>query len=318
MNVRTYTIDTESDRPTRQNPHSLPALFQIQAMHEENYSTVLLIEIQHLPYTSNSLFSSIQRLCQLIFSSSNKIMAWGDVLKELRPFEQFNLFDLSEVTNVLNLQGYFTREWNRTHPHTVDCLAHHQPLVDESTSEDVLVCLVNSDDPDDEFDSSDPAEDFNICICPIELPPYKAKNAAWSLQKAIQFVFHEALDKTMTFNFWSCGLDSSLQTWSTTSDKHSCINLINYAIYDLFAPTSLCYYIERAKMSSIISTNAIQLNTIHSTVSPEMSSFLVITDSHGKFLPPSTIQSKYTLTIKTISGLQWVNPYNHRLCCKSY
>lgn len=121
-NVRLYTIDTEADKPTRQHPHSLPALVQVQAIHDEHYSTVIIIEVQHLPHPSTSLFRSIQKLCRTIFSSSNKIMTWGDVRKELNPFEQFDLFDLSEVIHTVNLQKYFTREWNRTHPHTEDCL----------------------------------------------------------------------------------------------------------------------------------------------------------------------------------------------------
>ena len=33
--VRLYNIDTESDKPTRQHPHPLPALIQIQAIHDE-------------------------------------------------------------------------------------------------------------------------------------------------------------------------------------------------------------------------------------------------------------------------------------------
>ena len=83
-NVRTYTIANESHRPTRHNPHSLPALIQVQAIHREKYSTILLIEVQHLPNPSTPLFRSIQRLCQTIFSSTNKIMAWGGVHTELR------------------------------------------------------------------------------------------------------------------------------------------------------------------------------------------------------------------------------------------
>ncbi|CAF4904631.1 unnamed protein product [Rotaria sp. Silwood1] len=316
-NVRTYTIDTESDRPTRQNPHSLPALIQIQAIHHETCSTILLIEVQHLPDTSTSLFSSIQRLCRMIFSPMNKIMAWGNVEKELKSFSEFDLFDISEVVNPLNLQDLFTLQWNLNHPHTNECLARHQLAVEEPTPDDVLICLIDSDDLCDEYDDDHPTNDFNTCICPDDIRPYKAKNSVWSLQKAIQFVFHEALDKAMTFNFWSCGLDLSLHTWHTSSDKHTRTNLINYAITDLFAPTNLFYYIERTRVPSHISTDAVQLNSISPITSPELPSFLVITDSHGKFLPPVTVQSDYMLNIKAISGLQWVNPYNSRLCCKS-
>ncbi|CAF3231871.1 unnamed protein product [Rotaria sp. Silwood2] len=234
-------------------------------------------------------------------------MAWGDVEKELKPFSEFDLFDISDVTNIVNLQDLFTRQWNSTHPHTPECLARHQPVVEESTPDDVLICLIHSDDLCDEYDDDHPTNDFNTCICPDEIRPYEAKNSVWSLQKAIQFVFHEALDKAMTFNFWSCGLDLFLHTWHISSDKQTRINLINYAIADLFAPTSLFYYIERTKVPSHTSTDLVQLNVISTITSPEHPVFLAITDSHGKFLPPVTVQSDYTLHIKAISGLQWQN-----------
>ena len=105
--VRLYNIDTESDKPTRQHPHPLPALIQIQAIHDEIYSTVIVIEVQHLLHSSTLLFRSIQELCRTIFSSTNKIMAWGEVKKELLSFEKFNLFDISQITNTFNLQKSF-------------------------------------------------------------------------------------------------------------------------------------------------------------------------------------------------------------------
>ena len=99
-NVNLYCIDTELDKPTRLNPHSTPALIQVQAIHDMNYSTVILIEVQHLPSSSSSLFHSIQQLCRMIFSSNNKIIAWGDVKKKLLPFTLFNLLDLSHICYV--------------------------------------------------------------------------------------------------------------------------------------------------------------------------------------------------------------------------
>jgi hypothetical protein len=300
-NVRIYTIGTESDRPTRQNPHSLPALLQIQAIHYDTYSTVLLIDVEHLPPTTTSLFDSIQQLGRMIFSSSNKIMTWGDVTKQLNLFSQFRLFDISQVTNTLNLQAYFTLQWNLNHPHTKECLARHQPMVNAPVSDDVLICLIDTYDLDDEYDDEHPTNDFNTCICPSDIRPYKTKNVMWSLQKAMQFVFHEALD----------------HTWHTSSARHGRTDLINYAILDLFASTKLFYDLERTKVSSTFSTTTTQLNTNYSISPSDRCSFVVITDSHGKFLPPITTRPPYTLTIKAIPGLQWVNPYDSRLCCKS-
>ncbi|CAF4135462.1 unnamed protein product [Rotaria magnacalcarata] len=59
--------------------------------------------------------------------------------------------NLTELTNTFDLQKYFTKLWNQTHPYTSDCLARHQPVIDECISEDVLACLVNSDDINDEI-----------------------------------------------------------------------------------------------------------------------------------------------------------------------
>ena len=56
--VRPYTIDTESDKPTHFHRHSLPALLQIQAIHDDNLASALLIEVQHLPHPSTSLSSN--------------------------------------------------------------------------------------------------------------------------------------------------------------------------------------------------------------------------------------------------------------------
>ena len=316
-NVRTYTIDTELDRPTRQNPHPVPALIQVQAIHREDYSTILLIEVQHLPNPSTSLFKSIQRLCRTIFSCMNKIMAWGEVRNELRPFDQFELFDISQVTNTLNLQEYFTRQWNLSHPHSSECISRHQSIMEESPPDDVLICLVNSDDLNDEYDERYPTDDFNTCLCPNEIRPYKTKNALWSLQKAIQYVFHEALDKSLTFNFWSCGLDLSLNTWTTQSQRCTRLSLTNYAIHDLLAPTRLFFHLERTQFSSASSVDTVQSNNFSPTAAFIRSSFLVITDSHGKFLPPVTTRADYILTITATPGLQWTNPNNPRLCCKS-
>ena len=316
-NVRLYTIDTEADRPTRQYPHSTPALIQIQAIHDENYSTIIIIEIQHLPPRNTSLFRLIQQLCSVIFSSDNKLMAWGDVYKELHSFEDFNLFNLSQVTNTFDLQKFFTTYWNKTHPHTPECIASHQPAEEEAIPDDTLICLVNSNDIDDDFDPDDPMEDYNTCICPPNIRPYKAKNALWSLQKAVEFTFHQVLDKSLTFNIWSCGLDLSLRTWHTNTDKNTRQSLISYAMNDLFAPTCLYYYINNNHVSSPNLINSVRLNTIQLNQPAKIPSFLILADSHARYFPPITVTPSYKLIVKSISGLQWVNQYNHDLCATS-
>ena len=315
--VRLYNIDTESDKPTRQHPHPLPALIQIQAIHDEIYSTVIVIEVQHLPHSSTLLFRSIQELCRTIFSSTNKIMAWGEVKNELLSFEQFNLFDISQITNTFNLQKSFAYQWNKTHPHTNECVSRHQPIADELPSDDFLVCLVNSDDLNDDFDHTNPDHDHTSCICPIQHRPYKTKNPLWSLQKAVQFVFNQALDKSLTFNIWSCGLDLSLNTWRTDNDQRTRQALISYAINDLFASTNLFFYFDKSNTTSTHVTSSINLCTIQRNLTYDLPLFFVLSDSHGKYLPTVVTTPYYKIVIKSISGLQWVHIYNSQLCAKS-
>ena len=149
------------------------------------------------------------------------------IIGTLRPFDQFQLFDISQLTNTLSLQEYVTRRWNLSHPHTSECLGRHQFVMEESPPDDVLICLINFDDLIDEYDERHSTDDFNICLCPNEIRPYEAKNALWSLQKAIQYGFHAALDKSLTFNFCSCELDLSLNTWIAPSQRCTRLSLIN-------------------------------------------------------------------------------------------
>ena len=137
--VRYYTIDTESDMPTRSHPSPVPALLQIQAIHQESQATVFLVEVQHLPSFASPLFKTIQDLCRFIFSSHHHIIAWGDVTDELRPFLQFNLFDISQLGPTTNLQSVFTKHWNEQHPHQPHCSAQlnyqrRPPLIISSVS----------------------------------------------------------------------------------------------------------------------------------------------------------------------------------------
>ncbi|CAM4981871.1 unnamed protein product [Rotaria socialis] len=255
-NVHLYTIDTESGKPTRIHPHSISAIIHIQAIHDEHWTTIIIIE------------------------------------------------------------DYFAQQWNTAHPHTADCLARHQPIIEESISDDFLVCLVNSDDFDDEFDPTHPIDDYNTCICPSEIRPYKTKQALWSLPKAVEFTFDLYLDKPINLTNWSCGLDLYLHTCRLDTDKRIRQALVYYAISDLFASTHLYFHFNIRSTPSDpltypISVNNIQPNQLHA---PAM--FFIITDSHGKYFPPIIQTPSYKLITYSISGLQWVNTYNTKLCTR--
>ncbi|CAF2152740.1 unnamed protein product [Rotaria magnacalcarata] len=137
--IHLFTITTTSDKSISDIPKSIPALIQIQAIHDEEISVVIRVEIQHFPHRSTPLFQQIQQLCHTIFSRHNKIMVWGNVISELRPFASFSLFDLSHIMNHLNPQTNFTHEWNKAHPHTFECANRYHPVQDD----DNLVILLS-------------------------------------------------------------------------------------------------------------------------------------------------------------------------------
>lgn len=57
-----------------------------------------------------------------------------------------------------------------------------------------------------------------------------------------------------------------------------------------------------------------QLST---TAEPYRPSFLLVTDSHGRFFPPIFETHRYSLTTKAVSGLSWKNTFNPSLCAHS-
>ena len=76
---------------------------------------------------------------------------------------------------------------------------------------------------------------YNICVCPHYIRPYKAKNSVWTLEKAIQYIFHQTFDKPFTTNIWSCRLDPHLNTWYSHQDKATHAASVIYALNDTFA-----------------------------------------------------------------------------------
>ena len=357
QSVRLFTIDTESDRPTRQHPHSLPALLQIQSIHDATTSTVFLIEVQHLPPPSSSLFATIRQLCRTIFTAANKIMAWGDVLSELRPFDSFGLFDLQQVTNVRNLQADFAVQWNRQHPHVQDCLsnlARRSSTVHHSLE---LICSVSADDLDEDIQPHSIHDDSPFCVCPIQLRPYKLRNPAWSLQRAVEFTLNVALDKAFTMNIWSCGIDPKLHRSLSPQDSLTRETMALYAMNDVFAPTQLFIHfhgstirevdhrhrelirdavfsplgkvIDEQQSSASATTRQPALYPQQQSISTRcisspttdsssiLSSVFLLSDSHGQHLPSPIITPHHCLTTRATSGLQWHQPKDRLLCVRS-
>ncbi|CAF1357067.1 unnamed protein product [Rotaria sordida] len=246
----------------------------------------------------------------------------------MAPFYVLGLVELSIqfADSITKIQAHIARnlcadmildEWNKTHPHTSECLNSNHSTQDNDDSDDLLICLVNTDDLLDDSISTNRNDNINTCICPDSHRPYKAKNELWSLQKAIKVTFDQALDKAMTLNLWSCGLDQHLHTWNTDWDKSTRESLISYAINDLFAPTQLYFHLNPTILTTQTSNTSSHLHSImhHPVITTPL--FLILSDSHGKHLQSTIITSNYRIITRSISGLQWINKYDPNLCTRS-
>jgi hypothetical protein len=196
-------------------------------------------------------------------------------------------------------------------------LNRHQLIHDVEDSDDFLICLVNTDDVLHDSTPMNVTDDHNTCICPDSIRPYKAKNDVWSLQKAIQFTFSQALDKSLTLSIWSCGLDTHLQTWLTNQDKQTRQSLISYAINDLFAPTHLYFHLTKNNLVNQPSPSSSNLNSVMNNPTIQAPLFLILSDSHGRYLPSTFATPNHHFVTRSISGLQWIKTYDDKLCARS-
>lgn len=114
--IQEYTIDTEEQARYRRT--SLPALIQIECIHDEYPSIIMLIETLHLPEENSQTFKKIQRLCQIILSSNHTINAWGNPKEELGKFIEYKLFTKNNLKEIKpeNIQQQFKDWYNDNHP----------------------------------------------------------------------------------------------------------------------------------------------------------------------------------------------------------
>ncbi|CAF4291241.1 unnamed protein product [Rotaria sp. Silwood2] len=317
QDVNIYVIDTESDPPTPFRSEPLPATLQIQAIHNQDQTTILLIELQFLPHSSTYTFSLIQRLCYHIFSPQHHIVSWGEISQELLSFQQFALFDLSQIRHPLNLQRYFTNEWNNTHPHISSCHTQQRPSRPDLDPHIDLICHIDTDDLDEDLFPDKVPQVHIRCTCPDTIHPYKNANDQWSLQKAIQYTFDEALDKALTFNTWSCGLDPLLHSAHTTADINTRAALTSYAINDILAPTKLLFHLKHELIIPYLSSNTVTSTSTIEDQPPPLPSYFVLSDSHARHID-SPINTEFgTITIIAISGLKWCDTNDPHLCAYS-
>ena len=315
--VRLFTMVTDSDAVIGKHSRLSPTSIMIQCHYPTHQSTVFVIDIRKLPATSSPFFSSIRNFCHFIFSPRHVIVSWGDVLAQLRPFAQLNLFDLSQITNALNLQKIFTDHWNSTHPHTSACLTRHVNPSPNSIDEDFLVCLVDTNDLEDEYHPLDTTSDFNTCLCPDHIRPYKAKNSLWSLCDALRFTF--GLTDPMSNYHQVLPREVGTAPYSGFAHPNTSLRqtLVNRILSHIFASTRIFFHLYTNFPTFHTMTTSIDLDAILSVNPWKVSVVIILSDSHGKHFPPSFASPNYCLINRSISGLQWVHPYDPQLCARS-
>ena len=274
-----------------------------------------------------------QQFCYHIFSPPHHIVAWSNVMRELLPFQQFSLFDLSNVQLPLNLQQYFTKQWNDTHPYLSPCLTQksHVSIDFDSDPNVNLICYVDTYDLNTDLLSTT-VKTSNTYIRPDNIRPYKLEHEVWSLQKAIQYTFNEALNKTYTMNIWSCGLDPQLVNGPRSDAIETFSAMTLYTLNNIFACTKLLFHLNhpiitsyRASIPSVSSSTPEQLleqepfepPSLEQPISPELPSYFVLLDGHTKFMDPIITTPHYKLIIHSRSGLQWLNSSNTNICTYS-
>ncbi|CAF4654919.1 unnamed protein product, partial [Rotaria sp. Silwood2] len=219
--TKRYTLDTEG---AKNKKHEKGALIQIQFIHSINYSTIIIIETNYLPDRHTILYEKIKELWSTIFSNYNEIITWGPIEDEFKEFLHLDFNHIGKNIEDTDLQSLFRSWYNeqqKTHPEM-------EKRDDDGT------------DDDEELDSTT-YDDATV----------------WSLQKAIEVIFKKFLDKSLTVNWWQCGLDLKLNTWKNQlfsrhnyderKEKQERFKMVQYAINDCTSVAELYFHMYPGK-----------------------------------------------------------------------
>ncbi|CAF1484241.1 unnamed protein product [Adineta steineri] len=188
--TKMFTVDTECQKGEREESG---ALVQIQFIHSVNESTIILVETNFLPAPQTTLFNKIKELCEIIFNNGNDIISWGPIKKEFKEFHHLNLIDIGKIVEY-NLQFLFSNPNGKpiTHP--------AREKRDEITRCSFIDDTPGDNESDDDYDDQ---------------PVQSTSGEPTSLQDAVATTFNKYLDKSLTLNYWKCGIDLKLNTWRT-------------------------------------------------------------------------------------------------------
>jgi hypothetical protein len=245
--TKRFVIDTESQKGEHVNQG---ALVQIQFVHSINNSTIILIEAHYLPDPTSTLFNKIKELCAIIFNNGNEIISWGAFVDEFKNFHYLDLFYSGNIRPI-NLQFHFSNPTADTKTHPVkesrdnenrDVLIHSTP------GDNVYYNILDDDDYNDDNDG-----DIFYNVNPVQHNPVQHDPVQEiSLQNAIAITFGKFLDKSLTVNYWKCGLDLNLNTWTRKlfskkyydeqQEKEQREKMKQYAINDCLALADLFFH----------------------------------------------------------------------------
>ncbi|CAF1336387.1 unnamed protein product, partial [Didymodactylos carnosus] len=152
--ITSFVFDTESDLST--TPAKPPIIQILPIPSFCSPPVVILIEVQWLPTLSSSHRQLIKQSCDVIFQQPQEFIACGRIDDELEKFRQFNLFKMSNIMHIRNMQKEFRPYYNHTHRHASDC----RVLEQISLADDKLALVAPQDNV--EFDH-DP--DYELCTC---------------------------------------------------------------------------------------------------------------------------------------------------------
>ncbi|CAF2523456.1 unnamed protein product [Rotaria sp. Silwood2] len=243
--TKTYTIDTEDNKDKNMNQG---ALIQIQMVHSNINSTIVLIETDYLPDRNTILFKQIGEFCSIVLNNDNKILSWGPLNKEFEHFQHLELIYLGNKNKKLNLQSLF-RDWhngNKAHPSMEkrENITGSVSLLDDTPGE------FDFDDGGMDNDNGEKINYNNQYNCGHHT--HFNMGATWSLQDAIVSALKKLVDKTLTVSLWQCGLDLVLNTWKNNwfSGKHynehheqeHRFKMTKYAVTDCTAVTDLYFH----------------------------------------------------------------------------
>ena len=194
----TFTLDTESVEVARSN--NRPVLIQIEIMMMNQRSSIILVEMCHLPPRTSSKFERIKELFHELFQPNKTLYIWGDS-DELNDFICFQLFSIEQIQQAhhINAQIRFKHFWRSNY--------HHQETNDESKCQ---------------------------CESCLGITPTNQ----WSLQMAVAHCLHRWLDKRFTRSPFDIGLDPDLQ--HNNDKQHEFRRtMTTYACNDCFAISRL-------------------------------------------------------------------------------